>query len=281
MNIVIAILLIWRAQVAIPTYIALILAALGHDSKAKIDVATTDAWSLVYIAGTRTAMLFMDWALARFMVPWPLDFVMRTPESPLSWRWKLGFQGEEVVVRKSRKWDEDLKDDWLAEDTDGLVYQERIMPAINRTWVQTKTGYLMMDRSWDLDFGAMIAADDLVKKGKTTLADFQKTVIVYSEAHGWLVWPVWKLDEGHEEEGRKKIVLFKDKLTGMGKENLFFRWIELIQYETSQPGGFTPERQADAMKKAEELFVSQGVNFEQFWAEVGGTEGLPGMEKNR
>ena len=120
----------------------------------------------------------------------------------------------------------------------------------------------MLDKSWDLDYAGMITAHSLVSSGKMNISDFEKTVIVYSETHGWLVWQVYKLDEGNQEDGRKKLILFKDRLTAIGKENLFFRWIELLQYETSQPGGFTPERQVDAMKKAKQLFESQGVDFD-------------------
>lgn len=73
---------------------------------------------------------------------------------------------------------------------------------------------------------------------------------------------------------------FKDRLTAIGKENLFFRWIELIQYESSQPGGFTPERQQDAVVKAKELFERQGVDFEQFIKDIGGLDGIPGLENS-
>ena len=194
----------------------------------------------------------------------------------------MGFHDQEIIVRKSRKWDRELPNDWLAEESDGFVYKERIMPGIDRAYVQAKTGYLMIDdKNWDLAFAEMITAHALVSQGTATISDFQKSVIVYSNSHGWLVWSVYKLDEGHQEEGRKKLVLFKDKLTAMGKESLFFQWIELLQYETSQSNGFTKARQVDAMKKAKELFESQGVDFEEFWKDVGGVDGLPGMEVTR
>lgn len=64
----------------------------------------------------------------------------------------------------------------------------------------------------------------------------------------------------------------------MGKESVFFRWIELIQYESTQPGGFTSERQASAMRQAKEMFENQGIDFEMFWREIGGMEGMPGLE---
>lgn len=65
----------------------------------------------------------------------------------------------------------------------------------------------------------------------------------------------------------------------MGKENLFFRWIELIQYESSQPGGFTLQRQVSAMDKAKKLFQEQGVDFEAFIRSIGGVESFPGFNQ--
>ena len=217
----------------------------------------------------RTFNFFLDFMLFRFAVPWPLDFFIGNA-SPTTWRLTVGFQDEEIGVRKSRKWDEKLPENWLAEEADGAVYKERIMPAIDRQWIKEKTSYLMMDKSWDLDFVGMVLAHDFVKKGTCKLQDFEKTVIVHSEEFGWLVWQVWKLDEGAEDEGRQKILDFQKKLTEMGKEDLFYRWIELVQYETSQPGGFSKERQAKTMEEARKLFQSHGVDFDEFWKEVGG-----------
>ncbi|MCJ1228512.1 hypothetical protein MMC12_005173 [Toensbergia leucococca] len=282
MNVVIAILLVWRARVAIPSYVAIAFVTLGHENAAKIGIANTDWSTLIWIVASRATMFLIDTSLARFILPWPIEFFLGSPASPIMWRWKVGFHDQEIIVRKSRKWDRELPNDWLAEESDGFVYKERIMPGIDRAYVQAKTGYLMIDdKNWDLAFAEMITAHALVSQGTATISDFQKSVIVYSNSHGWLVWSVYKLDEGHQEEGRKKLVLFKDKLTAMGKESLFFQWIELLQYETSQSNGFTKARQVDAMKKAKELFESQGVDFEEFWKDVGGVDGLPGMEVTR
>ena len=278
LNIVITFLLLWRAQVAMPYYIELLLSILGVDNRYKIDVKRVDWATIADAAMGRTFMFFIDFSLAKFVLPWPWEFFIGPVGSPVKWRRSVGFQDEEVVVRRSRRWDQTLPTDWLAEDADGIVYQERIMPAVDKKWIRAKTSYLMMDKSWDLDFAGMVAAHKLIKEGKASLQDFQKTVITHSEEHGWIIWPLWKLDEGAEEEGRKKVVFFKDKLTAIGKENLFFRWVELIQFETSQPGGFTAERQAKTMKETKELFESHGIDFEKFWEEVGGIQGLPGME---
>ena len=275
MNVAIVILLLWRAYIAIPSYFAILVATLGYDSPEKVDTNNSDMGDLVSMGMKRTFMFFVDFSLVSLISPWPVDFFLGIPANPTAWRRLVGFQDKEIVIRQSRKWDSRLPKDWMEKDgTDHAVYQERIMPAINPTWVAQKTGYLMMDKSWDLSFQGMIDAHFLLDQKRATLDDFQKTVVVHSETWGWLVWNVYKLDEGSQEEGRKHIVAFKDKLTAMGKENLFFKWIELVQYEASQPGGFTPERQEDVAKKAHELFASQGVDFEEFRKDV---EGLPGM----
>jgi len=124
-----------------------------------------------------------------------------------------------------------------------------------------------------------VHAHGLLDEGGLTLKDFEKSVFAYSEEHGWLCWQVWKLDEeGAEEDTRKRIVALKDKLTAMGRENLFFRWIEIVQYESSS-GDFTPERQRATLKKVEKAFDEQGVNFKELVESVGGMEGMPGTER--
>ena len=289
MNIVIAILLFFRLRSAVPTYVSIALATLGVDNDARVDYYGTPWPPLIRIALKRTAMFMLDFCLARFAVPWPVDFFISSGNvvSPFEWRRKIGFQDREVVVRVSRIWDTMLPKNWLAEeaDDDGTVYREHIMPGIDRAYVREKTGYLMLNKSWDLDFRSMVLAHSLVAAGECTTSDFEKTVIAYSEDFGWLIWPVWRLDEGGgggaedsvQDEGRQKIVALKEKLTAMGKENLFFRWVELLQYETSQPGGFTEERQLETLRKAKKVFEDQGVDFDRLWDEIGGPRGMPGM----
>jgi hypothetical protein len=54
----------------------------------------------------------------------------------------------------------------------------------------------------------------------------------------------------------------------MGKEDLFFRWIEIVEFETSKPGGFTHEKQEAVAEQIRELFQSNGVDFDKVWREV-------------
>lgn len=74
---------------------------------------------------------------------------------------------------------------------------ERIAPAVAERWIRGKTGYLMMDKSWDLDFGAMVAAHELVTGGTLTLEDFRTQVLVYREGEGWAVLVV---ERGERDE---------------------------------------------------------------------------------
>ena len=275
LNIAIAGVLLWRITAVLPYYVSILMAMWGYESSHSIDPPRMGMSIAINETMNRTFNFFMDFVLARFLIPWPMDFFIGNG-SPTAWRLGVGFADQEIGVRKSRKWDEKLAKGWLDESSDGEVYKERIMPAIDRQWVKAKTSYLMMDKSWDLDFAAMLNAHHFVRNGTNKLQDFEKTVFVYSEDFGWLVWQVWKLDDGAQDEGRHKILTFKEKLTAMGKEDLFYRWIEIVQYETSQPGGFTEDRQAKTMEQARELFQKHNVDFDEFWESIKGEPGAIG-----
>lgn len=158
-------------------------------------------------------------------------------------------------------------------------FATRVLPAVERAYVRSKTGYLMMGRDFDLDFEGMVKAHEIVEKEGVDILAFRKTVLVWSEEIGeWLAWQVWKLDdEGRDDDTRKRIVDLRDKLTAIGKESLFFRWIEIVQTESST-GDFTPDRQRATLKKIEAMFDEQGVSFRELIQSVGGMEGMPGMD---
>ena len=234
---------------------------------------------------------FIDYFLATLFVPWPIRFVT----GPLQWRRKLGFQNVEVVVRKSREWTDELRGeprDWIRGNGDAnKAIREKILPTMTPVRLQTKTGFLLIDADWDLDFDAMLRAHKTIdarrgneSKRRQHFEPFLSSVLVYGgDSSGWLVWRLEQdeddvtagdRDQGLSPSQRDRILLFKKKLTDMGKEDLFFRWVELVQYESTQEGGFTPERQRKAMEDVKALFEKEGVDFEKFWADVGGMEGV-------
>ena len=283
MNALIALFLCYRAYFAIPTYLKIGLATLGYDNEEKVDIGRLDTGTLIEVGMRRTFTFLADYALAVYLLPWPVDFFTGTV-SPTAWRWTVPFEPREIIVRKSRRWDTSLTKTWLEDSTaDAPVYTDKILPAISREWIAKKTGYLMMDKHWDLDYSAMLRAHGLISQDKASFTSFATSIAVYSqERQQWLIWPVHKTDGAEsEEEATRSIRAFKDKLTAMGRENLFFRWIELVQYESSQPGDFTAERREVLKSRGKEVFESQGVDFEKFWNDVGGAEGMPGLESSR
>jgi len=73
-----------------------------------------------------------------------------------------------------------------------------------------------------------------------------------------------------EKDPRKIMQHFEHRLAAMGKEELFYRWVELMQYESDAPGGFTPERREEAKRRVRTLFAAYGVVYERFVEEVVG-----------
>ena len=82
---------------------------------------------------------------------------------------------------------------------------------------------------------------------------------------------------GEGGERRRQVFAFRDALAAAGKEDLFYRWVEVVQFESSRPGGFGSERQVDAAARVREMFREQGVDFDEFWKESVGSDGLAGM----
>ncbi|KAI9741050.1 MAG: hypothetical protein M1834_002761 [Cirrosporium novae-zelandiae] len=278
LNISIVILLAYRIYAAAPFYFSILLSTLGNKTASTIDVGNTSWPDLLWIIFSRAAIFLTDFILFRFIGPWPLEFFFAEPGNPAQWKWKVGFRDQEIVVRVSRlSWDSELTSSWMeeGEETDedgersGEIFRDRIMPAIDPQYVREKTGYVMMDKSWDLNFAAMIKAHEMVDTKKAAIDDFQKAVIAHHDAHGWLVWNLHKLDEGASDARRQNFMQMQQKLEEMGKQNLFYRWVELIQYESTRPGGFTPERQKVALEEVKKLFKKHGVDFEKFSQEVG------------
>ncbi|USP73874.1 uncharacterized protein yc1106_01148 [Curvularia clavata] len=277
-------LLLWRLYSIGPHYWEIVMSVLGHPNDTTIYWASSSWGSLLWKVGKRMLMFLFDFFLFRIVGPWPWSFFIEQPGNPVSWRWNVGFRDQEVYVRVSRGWD---AKDLLGESeggsrragSDNPFFKTRVLPAVDKKRLQEKTGYMLMDADFDLDFFGMVAATQLLDRKDITLDQIRKSVFVYvgdpdSENGQWAVWDCSKLDEGSETEAREKVIAFKDKLTAMGKESLFFKWVELIQYESNAPGGFTPERQAAAAEKVKQMFEDQGVDFEQFSKEIGGMDDM-------
>ncbi|PSK44190.1 hypothetical protein B9Z65_170 [Elsinoe australis] len=278
LNASLVLLLAWRIYSIVPFYLNLMNTILGYPSPLTIDRSLYTTPALVWIVVKRALTFAFDFVLLRFVLPWPVTFFLESPGNPVLWRWKVGFREEEIVVRESRRWGSKELVGLSKAGEESPFWKTRVLPGVDRRWCREKTGYMMMGTDWDLDFFGMAKAHEAVEKKELAMSDLEKSVFAYKEKLGWMVWRVHEKERDvEEEESRKKIVALKDRLTAMGKESLFFRWIEIVQYESSQPGGFDRQRQAKTMEKIKEEFTKQGVDFDQIIKEVGGLEGTPGM----
>lgn len=294
MNVLIAVGLAARIYMVRYFYPALLLTFVGLTSSTTLD-STEMAWlDMGKIILYRTANVVLDYFLIIIFLPWPIRFVL----GPVKWRRALGFRGHEIIVRRSQRiWSRTLvRNRWIRDDE---ANRDKIVAAVTPERI-SKPGYMLVDADWDLDYSAMIRAHDLVdptltlkKKGKNAvpLEEFRTAVLVNTDSHGWLIWRVGDEDSttsstsasasttnpegnGQMTEQRDQLLAFREKLAEMGKEDLFFRWVEIIQYESTRPGGFTVERQQDAMVQAKKLFEDGGVDFSKLWRDVGGLEGF-------
>ncbi|KAF3483797.1 uncharacterized protein GIQ15_03121 [Arthroderma uncinatum] len=273
-NIVIVAFILYRIYTGLYTYPDIFTALVGGDSPAKIDTSASSWGFLSSTIAWRTFNFLLDYFLATLFLPWPVRYLL----GPARCRLAVGFQSAEIIVRYSREWSESLQPGtWIRDDEAAM--KERVIPAILPLRLQN-TGYLLIDADWDVDWDAIVKAHQLVKSEKLKIEDFQTSVLVHGgPSKGWLMWRVddeatVASGEGLPSAARDRIVAFKDKLTDLGKEDLFYRWVEIIQYESTHPGGFTPERQRSAMLEVRELFEKEGVDFDQFWKDIGGMEGV-------
>lgn len=286
LNATITLILLWRAYYIVPHYWAILMSVLGNHNATTIYYAKSTWGELIWRVFKRMLSFMFDFTLFRVAGSWAFSFFLEAPGNPVWWRWSIGFRDEEVIVRQSRGWGQaDLLG--AAEGASGKAgaespfFRTRILPAVDQERLRKDTGYMLMDKDFDLDFYGMIAATQLLDRKKISASALRKSVFVYvgdltSEIPNgqWAVWDCSKLDEGSETEARKKLLQFKDKLTAMGKESVFFKWVELIQYESNAPGGFTKERQQEAADKARKMFEAEGVDWEEFSREIGGLEGM-------
>ncbi|KAJ5888020.1 hypothetical protein N7495_008061 [Penicillium taxi] len=278
-NAVIAAVILLRVYMGISTYPALIAIVIGLESSLSVNLSTTSWFDIAQLIIRRTGGLFIDYFLVTVFLAWPINFIL----GPVRWRRAIGFRDREVIVRRSASsWSSQLvRNTWMRDDE---AMRDKIVAAVTPERIG-KTGYLLVDDDWNLDYDAMTHAQKLVdrtRKGDgVQLDEFRTAVLVHTDSDGWLIWRVGDDNTPaalQRSAQRDQILAFKDKLTDMGKESLFFRWVELVQWESSQPGGFTPERQRSAMLQVKKMFEEEKVDFSSFWDDLGGMEGM-GLEE--
>ncbi|KAK3321636.1 hypothetical protein B0H66DRAFT_177018 [Apodospora peruviana] len=277
MNLVVALAFAWRVWYIFPYYLLLLTSTLGYANETTLRAADLTWRALSLIVARRGATFLLDFCLAVFVWPWPIEFcVGREHGSPLWWRWRVGFRDREIYVRRSRAWDQSIGD-VIANGEGRNILWSQVRLATSPSLLQDKTGYLTMNGDWDLDWAAMVSAHNLVDDKNLILDTFRTLVLLHHEQFGWLCLDMNTGDNAKEDERRRQVFAFRDALAAVGKEDLFFRWIEIVQFETSQPGGFTGEKQVEIAKMIRDLFKEGGIDFDEFWKESAGSDSLAGM----
>lgn len=277
LNVAIFALFVWRMWYIMPWYLSLFISTLGFPNETTMYADEMSYEELFTEVATRAAQFMLDLVLYMFLWPWPVDFIFgKKHSSPVEWRRNVGFRQKEIIVRRSRKWDRGIRD--VVNDQGGnSLFRAHVGMAIAPAYLHEKTGYLMMNAQWDLDWGVMIDATKMVDRKMAAMEAFRQVILVFQEEYGWMVLDIKTSENAQEDERRRQVLTFKEALAAVGKEDVFYRWIEIIQFESTQPGGFTPEKQAAAAEKVRELFKKEDIDFEEFWKESVGSDGLAGL----
>ncbi|KUI72428.1 hypothetical protein VM1G_07974 [Cytospora mali] len=280
LNLALVALFIWRTTYVAPWYFALITSALGYDNDTTVAAASSSWKSIAWIVVRRAFTFLLDFVLVVFVWPWPVEFCYgRTHGSPVQWRWSVWFREKEIYVRRSRPtWDGRVREAVKGEDFEAKsLLMSCVGAATSPMLLNEKTGYLTMNNEWDLDWSAMVRATKLVDDKTIALEAFRLLVLVHHADFGWVCLEMKTGDESQDDARRTQVFAFRDALAAVGKEDLFYRWIEIVQFESSQPGGFGAEKQAEVAKKIRDLFQEQGIDFDEFWKDSVGTDGLANM----
>ena len=220
-------------------------------------------------------------------------------------RLRIGFPpvGQEVIVRRSRRWASDIvavRSTLLSGISNQAASKQEeqekekgkplkiIKTATAKPRLRSKSGMSLIDSEWDLYYSGMVAAHSLTSETSQwpELEKAGPVICVFDPAcEAWRLWRPWDDDDDNddndinqEEGGGSKLRRFKDLLTAMGREGLFFRWVELMQYETHSEGAFTEARREKAIAASRTLFAGVGVSWDEVIDGIGGLDGLPGME---
>lgn len=287
LNILIVGILCTRIYYAAPVYSSLIMTVFGYETPYNVDPSVASKKDVFSTIVSRTLLMITDYALFWMLGSWPRSFFIGSAQNrflgPLGWKMNVGFQEQEVVVRRGRKWDDAIVEGvdegaraWGVDEE--LTIKIKVEAAMLKSY-STKTALSLLDKDWDLDYHAMSDAHQMAEDGRMNVEDLQELALVYYHKQ----WVVWRINEAHEVpvsdlEADEKVRNFRDKLTSLGCEDVFFRWIEIIQYETNQPGGFLEGRQAEAMRELRRMVMDRGVDYELFWNDIGGQKGLPGFD---
>lgn len=294
LNLVILSGLCWRLYYAVPTYLEQMITILGYETQWTVKPRALDWSDLGVILFYRTFLLSMDYVIFGLAGRWPYYFVFGDKygryTGPCGWKWAVGFdRKQEPVVRRGRKWDMSIyakeaerknsskpEKSWTKEEE--LAVHTKCSDAL-RTSMTTKNALTLLDKDWDLDYAGMVDATYLLDTAKISTTDIDRVVLVPWQGKWYTWYPHASEASAGQPAGEKDENLenFRKHLVKLGCEDVFYRWIELIQYETSQPGGFTVARRQAAEAELRKMLQTRYKDDKAFIDSLGGLASIPGL----
>lgn len=267
MNVAISLLFVWRMYSIVPWYWLIVQSGFGYSNETTFPIADSTWRELGWEVLKRGITMFIDFVLFVFIWPWPVEFAAgQAHGNPMFWRRNVGFQDKEIYVRRSRDWDQVLGDIFKDGDSKKILFAY-INAATSPILQEQKTGYLLMNGQWDLDWASMVHAHALVDQKIAAIEAFKSVVLIYHRDFGWICYDMTAGIVAEEDDRRRQIFAFRNALSSIGKEDLFYRWVEMVQFDATQPGGFGPEQQETTAKKIRDMFEEAGINFDELWKE--------------
>ncbi|SPO01359.1 uncharacterized protein DNG_04035 [Cephalotrichum gorgonifer] len=279
MNIAVALAFAWRVWTISPFYLSLLRNVfLGEVNSTSFNSSGATWGQMAWEIGRRALTFMLDLVLFIFVWPWPVEFCAgRAHGNPVRWRLSVGFREKEIYVRRSREWDRDLAS-LLTEPGAKEAFLSVVRQATAPSLIAEKTGYLLMSSQWDLDWALMVKATSLVDSAEVPLEAFGCLVLVHDATqHGWMCLDLSTKRDNVADERRRQVFAFRDALSAAGKEDLFYRWIEIVQFESTRPGGFGEEKQVEVAQKIRDMFAKEDIDFDEFWMASVGSDTIAGM----
>lgn len=291
--------LCWRLYYALPTYLEQIITIMGYDTKYAVEPKGLPWSSLLQIVLYRTFMLTIDYALFGLLGRWPWEFLFGSQQSrhvsACGWKWAVGFSRQkEPIVRRGRYWDDPLyrsesdrkmqgKPEQALTKEEELALYTKCSDGL-RTFHTSKNALSMLDKNWDLDYHAMVDVAELLDAAKLALDDIDHVALLPWQDK-WYVWypnKASKLDEETQvtEKQDKRLERFKAELVRIDCEDVFYRWIEIVQYETSLPSGFTAAKKEEAKAEFKRMLEARHKDVEQVLSDIGGVSAIPGLNND-
>lgn len=293
LNLMITAGLCLRLIYAAPVYLEQLITIFGYQTKWTVHPSQMPWSEIMNILAERTLLLSLDYVLFGLLGRWPWEFLFGDRYGryvgTAGWKWNVGFSRKlEPIVRRGRKWDVTIfasererkkqgrpEKSWTKEE-ELLVYTKcsEALRKINTS----KNALTLLDKDWDLDYCAMVDAAELLDKDSIQFKDIDHVVLVYWNGR-WYCWYLYTGSRGVEVNGGQDVKLeqFKKKLIEIGCEDVFYRWIEIIQYETNQSGALPAKKRNEAEQELRRMLKDRKKDDEAFMNSIG-PGGVPGLD---